>query len=122
VASGEKPYGVVVDFLALRGKAAGSPVDFVFPSEGVTYVTEPVAILKTAKNVEAAHKFVDFVLSEKGQKLVQNMGYIPARNDMDLPAGFPARKDIKLMAFDPAVALKNADVNKKKFAEMFGAE
>tara|TARA_R110002050_G_scaffold112672_1_gene227018 strand:+ start:4687 stop:5676 length:990 start_codon:yes stop_codon:yes gene_type:complete len=122
VASGEKPYGVVVDFLALRGKAAGSPVDFVFPSEGVTYVTEPVAILKTAKNVEAAHKFVDFVLSEKGQKLVQDMGYIPARNDMDLPAGFPERKDIKLMAFDPAVALKNADVNKKKFAEMFGAE
>jgi iron(III) transport system substrate-binding protein len=41
---------------------------------------------------------------------------------MDLPTGFPARKDIKLMAFDPAVALKNADVNKKKFAEMFGAE
>lgn len=122
VASGEKPYGVVVDFLAIRSKQKGSPVDFVFPKEGVTYVTEPVAIMKTAKHVDAAHKFVDFLLSDKGQKLVLDMGYIPARNDMPVPKGFPARDKIKLMKFDPAVALKNADANKKKFAEMFGAK
>ncbi|WP_245830075.1 ABC transporter substrate-binding protein [Thalassospira alkalitolerans] len=122
VASGEKPYGVVVDFLAIRGKANGSPVDFVFPSEGVTYVTEPVAILKTAKNVDAAHKFVDFVLSGKGQELVLDMGYVPARGDMALPAGFPARDAIKLMDFNPAIALEQAEANKKKFADIFGAE
>ncbi|WP_336233019.1 ABC transporter substrate-binding protein [Thalassospira sp. CH_XMU1458] len=122
VASGEKPYGVVVDFLAIRGKADGSPVDFVFPSEGVTYVTEPVAIMKDAKNVDAAHKFVDFLLSEQGQELVLDMGYIPARNDMALPAGFPARSEIKLMDFNPAIALEQAEANKQKFADMFGAE
>ncbi|GAA0631604.1 MULTISPECIES: ABC transporter substrate-binding protein [Thalassospira] len=122
VASGEKPYGVVVDFLAIRGKADGSPVDFVFPSEGVTYVTEPVAIMKDAKNVDAAHKFVDFLLSEKGQELVLDMGYIPARNDMALPAGFPVRSEIKLMDFNPAIALEQAEANKQKFADMFGAE
>ncbi len=122
VASGEKPYGVVVDFLAIRGKADGSPVDFVFPSEGVTYVTEPVAIMKDAKNVDAAHKFVDFLLSEQGQELVLDMGYIPARNDMALPAGFPPRSEIKLMDFNPAIALEQAEANKQKFADIFGAE
>lgn len=122
VASGEKPYGMVVDFLAIRNKADGSPVEFVFPKEGVSYVTEPVAILSTAKNVPTAQKFVDFVLSQKGQDLVLEMGYIPARNDMGVPAGFPARKDIKLMAFDPAQALADADANKAKFADVFGAE
>lgn len=122
VASGEKPYGVVVDFLAIRNKADGSPVDFVFPAEGVSYVTEPVAILETAKNVDAAQKFVDFVLSQQGQDLVLDMGYIPARNDMGVPAGFPARDEIKLMAFDPAQALETGDANKAKFAELFGAE
>lgn len=122
VASGEKPYGVVVDFLAIRGKANGSPVDFVFPEEGVTYVTEPVAIMKDAKNVDAAHKFVDFVLSKAGQELVLDMGYIPARSDMALPAGFPARSDIKLMDFNPAIALEQAEANKEKFADIFGAE
>ena len=122
VASGEKPYGVVVDFLAIRSKADGSPVEFVFPEEGVSYVTEPVAILKTAQNVDAAHKFVDFLLSDKGQHLVLDQGYIPAKSDMDVPAGFPARDAIKLMAFDPAEALANAEANKQRFAEMFGAE
>ncbi|WP_417278670.1 ABC transporter substrate-binding protein [Celeribacter sp.] len=122
VASGEKPYGMVVDYLAIRNKADGSPVDFVFPEEGVSYVTEPVAILSSAKNVEGAEKFVDFVLSQEGQELVLDMGYIPARNGMGVPAGFPAREDIKLMAFDPADALANAEVNKTKFTELFGAE
>ncbi|UYV38283.1 ABC transporter substrate-binding protein [Rhodobacteraceae bacterium D3-12] len=122
VASGEKPYGMVVDFLAIRNKANGSPVEFVFPKEGVSYVTEPVAIMSTAKNVEGAQKFVDFLLSKDGQDLVLDMGYIPARNDMGVPEGFPARAEIKLMAFDPATALKNAEANKAKFAEMFGAE
>lgn len=121
VAAGEKPYGMVVDFLAIRNKADGSPVEFVFPEEGVSYVTEPVAILSSAKNVDGAQKFVDFVLSQEGQDLVLDMGYIPARNDMGVPAGFPARENIKLMAFDPAVALKNAEANKAKFADIFGA-
>ncbi|WP_085904064.1 ABC transporter substrate-binding protein [Kiloniella majae] len=122
VASGEKPYGVVVDFLAIRNKADGSPIDFVFPKEGVTYVTEPVAILDSAKNIDAAQKFVDFVLSQKGQELVLDMGYIPARNGMDVPAGFPSRDEIKLMAFDPKKALKNASDNKEKFAKIFGVK
>ena len=122
VASGEKPYGMVVDFLAIRNKTNGSPVDFIFPEEGVSYVTEPVAIMSTAKNVEGAQKFVDFLLSETGQDLVLDMGYIPARDGMGVPEGFPARDDITLMAFDPAVALENAEANKAKFAELFGAE
>lgn len=122
VAAGEKPYGVVVDYLAIRNKAKGSPVEFVFPAEGVSYVTEPVAILSTAKNVPAAEKFVDFVLSQKGQDLVLEMGYIPARAGMGVPEGFPAREDIKLMAFDPAEALANAEANKTRFAELFGVK
>lgn len=122
VASGEKPYGMVVDFLAIRNKAKGSPVDFVFPSEGVSYVTEPVAIMSSARNVDAAAKFVDFLLSKQGQDLVLEMGYIPARNGMGVPKGFPARDEIKLMAFDPAAALENAEANKSRFAEVFGVK
>ncbi|OWU67954.1 ABC transporter substrate-binding protein [Roseovarius sp. 22II1-1F6A] len=122
IASGEKPYGTVVDFLVIRAKQDGSPVEFVFPEEGVSYVTEPVAILAGADNMDAAQKFVDFVLSEAGQELVLEQGYIPARNDMGMPEGFPARDEIKLMDFDPAQALADADANKARFAEMFGVK
>lgn len=122
VASGEKPYGILVDFMALRAKAEGSPVDFVFPSEGVTYVTEPVAIMAGAPNMEEAKRFVDFVLSEDGQQLVADMGYIPARNGVASPEGFPSRDSLTLMPFDAAKALADTEANKSRFAEMFGVQ
>jgi iron(III) transport system substrate-binding protein len=122
VASGEKPYGVLVDYMAIRAKAEGSPVEFVFPAEGVSYVTEPVAILSGTQHMDAAEKFVDFLLSEAGQDLVVQMGYIPARTGVASPEGFPARDDIKLMSFDPAKALAESEANKARFAEIFGVQ
>lgn len=122
IANGTKPYGVLVDYMAIREKAKGAPVEFVFPKEGVSVVTEPVAILKSAKNVDAAHKFVDFLLSQKGQELVLKQGYIPALTSLPTPEGFPERSEIKTLAFDPAVALKNADSDKKRFSTLFGAK
>ena len=120
VAGGEKAYGVVVDFLPIRESAKGAPVNFTFPDEGVSAVTEPVAILKTAKNPEAAKAFVDFLISEDGQKLASDMGYLPARDGIAPPEGFPSRDKIKLMPFDPDQALKNEEENKKRFSEIFG--
>lgn len=119
ITSGVKPYGVLVDYMAIREKIKGAPIEFVFPEEGVSMVTEPVAILKDAKQVELAQKFVDFVLSEAGQKLVLEQGYLPARNGMDSPTGFPARDEIKLLPFDAANALKNATSDKERFAKIF---
>ena len=70
VATGEKSYGIIVDFMAFNAKAQGSPVEFVFPKEGLTVVTEPVAILRTASNKPAARAFVDFLLSEDRKSVV----------------------------------------------------
>ncbi|MHA7968732.1 ABC transporter substrate-binding protein [Rhizobium sp. CAU 1783] len=120
VASGEKAYGVVVDYMPIREKAKGAPVEFVFPSEGVSAVTEPVAILSTSKNAEAAKKFVDYVLSEKGQEGFLKLGYIPARNGMPVPEGFPARDTIKVLPIDAAAALKATEDDLKTFSGIFG--
>ena len=49
VATGTKSYGVIVDYLAIREAAKGSPIEFVFPEEGVSMVTEPVAIMEKSK-------------------------------------------------------------------------
>ena len=120
VAGGEKLYGFVVDFLPIREMAKGAPVAFVFPEEGVSAVTEPVAILSTAQNPEAAKAFVDFLISTEGQELAASMGYLPAHPDVAAPAGFPAMSEIKLMEFDPAKALAEDQANKEKFLEIFG--
>ncbi len=120
VVGGEKAYGVIVDYLPIREAAKGSPVNFVFPTEGVSAVTEPVAILKTAQNPKAAKAFVDFLLSEDGQKLASTQGYLPARDSIEPPAGFPSRDEIKLMPFDADQALADEEENKKRFSEIFG--
>lgn len=120
VATGEKAYGMIVDFMAIREKAKGAPVEFIFPAEGVSAVTEPVGILKTAKNADAAKKFVDFLISEEGQKTAVKMGYIPARNGVALPEGYPARETIKVLPIDAAAAVKNSDTDLKTFSGIFG--
>ena len=122
VATGEKAYGVVVDYMPIREKAKGAPVEFVFPSEGVSAVTEPVGILSTTKHADAAQKFVDFVLSEKGQDGFLKLGYIPARNGMKVPEGFPAREKIKVISVAAAEALKNSDADMKSFTGIFGTK
>ena len=120
VAGGEKLYGMVVDFVPIRAKLKGSPVAFVFPKEGVSAVTEPVAILKTAKNVEAAKAFVDFLLSLKGQELASSQGYLPAHPKVAPPKGFPPVDSIKLMDFDAGEAAAKSEDMKKKFMDLFG--
>lgn len=120
ITSGSKGYGVLVDYMAIREKAKGAPIEFVFPKEGVSIVTEPVAMLKKAKNPDGAKAFIDFVLSDAGQRLVLKQGYLPADASLPAPEGFPARESIKLMPYDPAKALADTDANKKRFADLFG--
>ncbi|MEL7464754.1 MAG: ABC transporter substrate-binding protein [Pseudomonadota bacterium] len=120
IAGGEKLYGFVVDFLPIREKLKGAPVEFVFPEEGVSAVTEPVAILSTAKNPTAAKAFVDFLISPEGQQLAADMGYLPAHPAIDPPEGFPPLSEIKLLDFDPAKALADDQENKLRFADIFG--
>lgn len=120
VAGGEKLYGFLVDFLAIREAAKGAPIRFVFPTEGVSAVSEPAAILASAKNPDAAKAFVDFLISEAGQKLAAEMGYLPAHPGVTPPAGFPDRAQIKVLPFDPAQALKDETANKARFTDMFG--
>lgn len=120
VAGGEQMFGMVVDFLPIREIPNGAPVGFVFPAEGVSAVTEPVAILSTAQNVPAAQAFVDFLISPEGQQLAADMGYLPAHPAIAPPEGFPAMDQIQLLDFDPAMALENAEEYRLRFVEIFG--
>lgn len=120
VAGGQKLYGIIVDFMGLNAKKDGSPVDFVFPKEGVTVVTEPVALLSTAKNPAAAKAFINFILSADGQKFAASQGYLPMRADVTAPEGFPARDAIKVLPAPVQSLLKDDQANKKRFADAFG--
>lgn len=120
VAGGEKLYGVVVDYLPIRERLKGAPVAFVFPKEGVSAVTEPAAVLSTARNPDAAKAFIAFLLGREGQELAARQGFLPAHPAVAPPEGFPDPSTITLMGYDPAQALTDAEENKKAFADLFG--
>ncbi|MBI3503542.1 MAG: ABC transporter substrate-binding protein [Proteobacteria bacterium] len=121
VSSGEKPYGVLVDFMALNAKLKGAPIDFIVPTEGVIPVTEPVAILKTTANLAAAKAFVDFLLSEKGQTFsVKTLGYIPVREGVANPAWLPEGTKINIMQINTNAILGTSETDKARFSNLFG--
>lgn len=120
VANGEKSAGILVDFMALNAKAKGSPVEFVIPKEGLTFVTEPVAMLKTAKHVAAAEAFVNFLLSADGQVFSTTLGYVPILKGVKPPAGYPAPEQMKFMPLDTGKILEGIEPNKKRFGDIFG--
>ncbi len=120
VSSGQDSYGILVDFMALNAAKKGAPIRFVIPAEGLTAVTEPVAVLKSAHNPAAAAAFVRFLLSRPGQELAAQQGFLPARQDVPPPPGFPAGAEVKLMPVDLARVLQDQAQLKQSFATAFG--
>jgi len=120
VARGEKAYGIIIEYMAFNAKAKGSPVDFVFPEEGVSAITQPVAVLKSSRNVEAAKAFLVWQLSEEAQRQSATQGYFPVFGDIASPPGYPPVESLRIMGADFKAMLTKDDENKRKFVELFG--
>ncbi|AQU79390.1 ABC transporter substrate-binding protein [Planococcus faecalis] len=120
VATGEKKYGIIVDFLAARAKNDGSPVELVYPEEGVPVITEPVGILANTENEEASKAFVDFILSEEGQKLASQQGYTPIREGIDAPEGLKTLDEMTILDAEAVELLETRSDDKTKFGKIFG--
>jgi iron(III) transport system substrate-binding protein len=120
VAAGEKSYGMIVDYLVARAKAEGSPIDLIYPNEGVPVITEPIAIMKNTKNEAAAKAFVDFVLSEEGQQLAAEIGYTPIRKGIDAPEGLKTIDEMNVLDADLSELYKARESDKEEFSNLFG--
>ncbi|KTS27134.1 ABC transporter substrate-binding protein [Pantoea stewartii subsp. indologenes] len=120
VASGMDKYGVITDADIIRAKKQGSPIDLVYPKEGVSYVTEPVAIMKSVHNLPAAKAFVNFLLSEQGQKLVADQGNRPVDDRVAAPEGFVPVAQIKLLTPDVEKAVADDAQVRAQFTALFG--
>ncbi|SFB78881.1 molybdate transport system substrate-binding protein [Nocardioides terrae] len=73
VSSGEADAGVVY---VTDVKAAGDDVEGVtFPESSSVVNTYPIATVKGSRNADAAREFVDFVLSDDGQKMLAGAGF-----------------------------------------------
>jgi len=120
VARGERAYGVLIDYMAFGAAAEGSPVEFIFPDEGVTAINQPVAILNTTKNLEGAKAFVAFQLGRAAQEQSVRQGYFPLLKGIAPPKGYPDPAKLKIIKVDPAVIGGQTTEIMERFADLFG--
>jgi iron(III) transport system substrate-binding protein len=99
VAIGIDPYDVGVQLIA-----QGYPVVSVFPEEGVQGAISPVALMKGAKDMEAAKAFVDWCLSKRGQEVqMAHTAKVGTRPDAEVPEYLRGLKKAKIVVPDPAL-------------------
>ena len=119
VAAGTQPVGIVVDYLVRELRAAGSPIDVAYPSEGVPYVSQPVGIFASTDEQEASEAFVDFLVSAEGQTLAVEQSYLPVRNDVGTPEGAPSMDDIVILSPELDVISDTKVAAVARFNELF---
>ena len=88
VASGEYAIGLSWDAPALElAQSENNTTDFCYMEEGSASKLSGVCIIKGAKNLENAKKFIDFMSSAEGQTLLatNSAGANPVRTDVDMP-------------------------------------
>lgn len=98
VTSGQFGYGIVFDYQALAARGAGYPVDFAYPGD-TTIVPSNIGVVSNGPNQALARQFIEFMLSEEGQKILfePTIGRLPVRPDSysEAPAGTINPFDIK---------------------------
>ncbi|WP_157152703.1 extracellular solute-binding protein [Brachyspira murdochii] len=72
VADSEYAVGLTFESAAANYIHTGSPIEVVYMKEGVLTKAHSMAIIKNAKHLENAKKFVDYVTSYEAQKIIND--------------------------------------------------
>ena len=81
---------------------AGFPVKPILPCEGVGYEIGSMAIIKGARNLDAARRFYDWALTAEAQQIGLDVKEyaIPTNRAVVLPPMVPKLTDIKVISYD----------------------
>ncbi|MCD9119747.1 putative 2-aminoethylphosphonate ABC transporter substrate-binding protein [Cupriavidus sp. UGS-1] len=91
--AGEFPIGISFELRAHKTKAAGAPIDIIFPREGLGYDIEAAAIVKGTRKQEAAQRYLDWLASKEANELFARdwaiVAYPGVARKIDtIPAGY----------------------------------
>ena len=100
VADGSKLLGITLEETALKYIAKGKNIGIVYPKEGTTVVPDAGAILKGAKHLENAQKFLDFSISKDCQDILQKRFHRRAVLTSMAGEGEPSLLEIKRLSYD----------------------
>ena len=120
VADGEYAVGLTHEELAIKYILLGSPVKVVYMKEGVITKPDGVYIIKGAKNMENAKKFIDYCVSLDAQNILVNKANRRAiRNDADSSEIVIPMTEIYSITDNPDVVESNRQKWLDKFRDIF---
>lgn len=100
IGTGEYAIGIAYVHALAKYKSQGFDIITVAPPDSVGDV-DCVSIMKNSKNLEAAKKFVDFILSAEAQELMCSMDFTtPVNPAAKIVEGCIPVEDIKLIDYD----------------------
>jgi iron(III) transport system substrate-binding protein len=118
-AMGEFAVGASFEFVVAELIKQGFPVQFVFPVEGAGYEVEANALLKGAKNPNAAKRFLDWAITGNAMKEYAKFKHGVALPGIPSQPDLPKLSEIKLYPMDFSWQAKNSEAIKKKWADLF---
>ena len=120
VNDGEYTVGLTYEEVALQSVKSGAPVKIVYMKEGCFVEPNCTAIIKNAKNLENAKKFIDFLTGKEAQSmLINKLNLRSVRKDVEMGADFTATEDIPLFSADTSMSGKMKTAWLAKFKDLF---
>ena len=120
VADGEYAVGLTFEEGGAKYVADGAPVKLVYMKEGVISKPDGIYIIKNAKHMENAKKFIDFITSKEAQTLItQKLHRRSVRDDVDAPVGLLPKSEIKSITDNEDVVNQNKKAWLDKFKDIF---
>ena len=121
VSRGEAIVGTVWGHDTIARKTRESlPITIVFPKDD-GYEIGAASIIKGCKNLAAAEKFIDFLLTRTPAEINAKIGLrYPVRNGVALPAGVPPFESLSFVKYDHGMVAKNLEAWKKRWSEITG--
>jgi len=120
VADGEYAVGCTFEEGGAKYVADGAPVKLVYMKEGVISKPDGVYVIKNAKNMINAKKFIDFITSKDAQTIiVQQLHRRSVRDDVEPPKGLIEKSRINIINDDEKVVVANQRQWLDKFKDIF---
>ena len=120
VADGEYAVGLTYEEGGISYVVLGSPVKVIYMKEGVISKPDGVYIIKGAKNMENAKRFVDYITSYDAQKMInEKLNRRAVRSDLPPSDLFIPIEDINIIYDDEDLVVANKQKWLDKFRDIF---
>ena len=109
-ARGEYVVGISFEYRAAQEKTKGAPIDVILPAEGVGWDLEASAIHKGTKNLAAAKKLMDWMVTKEANELYNNyFGVVGYPGVTKAVPNYPTDAEAKMIKNDFAWSAGNRD-------------